>query len=206
MDIKHIYIPSVYTNCYLLLDEDSGAMAVIDPGNDITDTLVRICVDSGYDLRAVFLTHGHYDHVGGVNPLRLKFPDVPMYLHPEDAGKDTQLIPTAHLGPLKLWREGDVVLVGSLQVEVLHTPGHTPGSVCLRCRDALFTGDTLFAGSCGRTDLPGGDGEKMTASLKRLGELEGDFRIFPGHNEFTTLEQERATNPYLKMAMEGTVL
>ena len=163
----------------------------------------------GIDLAAVdiaILSHGHYDHVGGVTAVRQAFPGVPVYLHPEDADGTDQLMPTAKLGPLTLWRDGDVVPLGNLKVEVLHTPGHTPGSVCLRCRDALFTGDTLFAGSCGRTDLPGGDGEKMTASLKRLGELEGDFRIFPGHNEFTTLEQERATNPYLKMAMEGTAL
>lgn len=203
MDIQHIYIPSVYTNCYLLVDETTGALAVIDPGDDVTDTILRFCVDSGRDLRCIFLTHGHYDHVGGVLPLRKAFPNVPVYLHPEDAGKDTRLIPTAHLGKLTLWREGDVVTLGSLQVEVLHTPGHTPGSVCLRCRDALFTGDTLFAGAMGRTDFEGGSGEDMMASLRRLGELEGDFRVFPGHNDFTILSRERQSNPYLRQAMEG---
>ena len=203
MEIKHIYIPSVYTNCYLLIDEDSGAAAVIDPGDDITDSLLHFCVDNGWELRAIFLTHGHYDHVGGVNALRRKFPDVPVYLHPEDTGKNDRLSPTASLGNVKLWREGDVVPLGTLQVEVLHTPGHTPGSVCLRCRDALFTGDTLFAGSCGRIDLPGGDGDEMLSSLKRLASLEGDYNVYPGHDRFTTLERERKSNYYMLQATES---
>lgn len=202
MDIKHIYIPSVYTNCYLLADEDSGALAVIDPGDDVSDTLRSLCADNGWDLRAVFLTHGHYDHVGGVHALGQAFPHVSVYLHAEDGGGTDRLMPTAGLGPLTLWRDGDVVPLGNLKVEVLHTPGHTRGSVTLRCRDALFTGDTLFAGSCGRTDFPGGSWEQMLESLKRLGELEGDFRVFPGHNGFTTLQREREGNPYLREAME----
>ena len=201
MEINRIYIPSVFTNCYLLADEDSGALAVIDPGDDISKDLLRFCVDNGRDLRAVFLTHGHYDHVGGVGAVRQAFPGIPVYLHPEDGGGTDHLMPTAGLDPLTLWRNGDVVVLGNLKVEVLHTPGHTRGSVCLRCRDALFSGDTLFAASCGRTDFPGGSWEQMGRSLRRLGSLEGDLRVFPGHSEYTTLEKERQENPYLREAM-----
>ena len=202
MDIKRIYIPSVYTNCYLLADEASGAAAVIDPGDDVTEALLRLCADNGWTLRGVFLTHGHYDHVGGVNALRRAVPDVSVYLHPADTGGSDPLMPTAGLGNMTLWRDGDVVKLGELQVEVLHTPGHTPGSVCLRCRDVLFSGDTLFAGSCGRTDFPGGSMDEMLSSLKRLGGLEGDVRVLPGHEGETTLGRERQYNPYLRQAME----
>lgn len=203
MDIKHIFIPSVYTNCYFLADKHSGAAAVIDPGDDVTQTLLSLCADNGLTLRAVFLTHGHFDHISGVTALQKAMPDLPVYLHPGDANNTDPLGNTAALSGVKLWREGDVIPLGSLQVEVLSTPGHTKGSVCLRCRDALFTGDTLFASSCGRTDLPGGSYEELMLSLGRLARLEGDFRVFPGHDRFTTLEQERRDNPYLKMAMEG---
>ena len=112
-------------------------------------------------------------------------------------------MPTRALDPVTLWRDGDVVMVGELQVEVLHTPGHSAGSVTLRCQDVLFTGDTLFTQSVGRTDFPGGSQEALMASLKRLGELEGDYQVLPGHDTFTSLDQERQGNPYLKQALKG---
>ena len=143
MIIKYVYIPNGYTNCYILADEKTKAAAIIDPGDTVPEIKELVKKDN-LDVRAIFLTHGHYDHVKEVGALV------------EAAGKDTELMPTRALDPVTLWRDGDVVMVGELQVEVLHTPGHSAGSVTLRCQDVLFTGDTLFTQSVGRTDFPGG--------------------------------------------------
>lgn len=188
-------------NCYLLVDPPSGQLGVIDPGSDPSPTLLRLCVDNGWTLSHILLTHGHFDHMGGVAELQRTFPEAQVHLHAADAGLDEPLTPTAPLHGLTLWEDGDTVSLGGLTIEVLHTPGHTAGSVVLRCEDALFTGDTLFAGTAGRTDLPGGDPEVMGTSLKRLADLPGDFHIYPGHGSGSTLDRERQSNPYLREAM-----
>ena len=152
----------------------------------------------------ILLTHGHYDHTGAVGELQAKWPETPVYLNRRDVYADActqQLFPLLS-GDVRDYDEGDTVAVGGLTVTVLATPGHSEGSVTLRCQDALFCGDTLFAGSCGRTDFPGGSMEKMMASLRRLGQLEGDLRVLPGHMEASTLDRERRWNPYLLQAMQ----
>ena len=206
MVVRHLFFPSVFENCYLLGDDETGAAAAIDPGDGREPAIDQIAAEltaSALTLKAIYLTHGHFDHVDGVGRLKERYPGVPVYLHPEDAGRNDQLFPLGGLGPFTLWHDGDVLTLGTLQVEVLHTPGHTKGSVCLKCRDRLFVGDTLFAGSCGRTDLPGGSYEEMTRSLKRLHDLEGDYKVYPGHEGETTLEAERENNYYMKAAVEG---
>ena len=204
MDIKTLQVGPIGTNCYLLCDETEKLCAVIDPGGD-ADRVAAAVQDSGCAPCAILLTHGHYDHTGAVAELAEKWPDVPVYLnHRDQCGDDAylrQLFPPVPCA--KDYGEGDTIHVGSLTLNVLATPGHSEGSVTLRCGDVLLCGDTLFAGSCGRTDFPGGSVKKIMASLKRLGSLEGNLTVYPGHMEPSTLERERAWNPYLRQAMNG---
>ena len=204
MDIKTLQVGDIGTNCYILCDEKEKLCAVIDPGGDAVRVAAAV-ERSGCAPRAILLTHGHYDHTGAVAELRDQWPGVPVYLnHRDQYGDDAsmwRLFPPVK--DTKDYDEGDTLSVGGLTVSVLATPGHTEGGVTLRCGDVLFCGDTLFAGSCGRTDFPGGSMEKILASLKRLGELEGDLQVLPGHMDASTLDRERAWNPYLRQAMNG---
>ena len=203
MDIKTLQVGPIGTNCYLLCDETEKLCAVIDPGGD-ADRVAAAVQDSGCAPCAILLTHGHYDHTGAVAELAEKWPDVPVYLNHRDQYEGDaylqQLFPP--VPGAKDYDEGDTIQVGGLTVDVMATPGHSEGSVTLRCGDVLLCGDTLFAGSCGRTDFPGGSVKKIMASLKRLGSLEGDLQVYPGHMETSTLDQERSWNPYLHQAMQ----
>ena len=180
-------------NCYIVHNEDSDRCVVIDPGYD-RQTVLRFLKEQNLHLEAILLTHGHFDHVGAVRELAAET-DCKVFLH--DLERTMPEAMTA--GPLYATDNyPHRFSVAGMEFTVLHTPGHTPGSVCLICEDAMFSGDTLFAGSCGRTDLPGGDWATILASLGRLKELPGNYRVFPGHGEDTALAQERQYNPYLR--------
>ena len=199
MKVKLMQVGEIGTNCYLLEDESVNAAALVDPGGEAEGILEQIRAD-GVEVKAIFLTHGHYDHTGAVRALREALPGVPVYLHPADAA----LLGTAVMPPIgetAPYGEGDTLSVGSLAVQVIHTPGHTPGGVTLRVEEALFTGDTLFQGSMGRTDLGGGSYDQLMHSLKRLGELEGEFQVLPGHMGVSTMDRERKSNYFLREAM-----
>ena len=202
MKVSVMQVGPIGTNCYFLQDEESGLMAIIDPGDDWERILHQVKKAEG-EVKYILLTHGHYDHTTAVPDLVKALPGVQVYIHQADAnGAGSQLFPlAAQVQDLYNYDEGDTLSLGSLTIEVLHTPGHSKGSVTLKVGDVLFTGDTLFCGSCGRTDLRGGSYEEIMASLKRLGELEGDFHVCPGHDRTSTLERERKYNPFLLEAM-----
>ena len=200
MKVSIMQVGPIGTNCYIL--EDEKKIAVIDPGDE-AEHILEVLEETEGTVEYILLTHGHYDHTTAVPELHRALPEAKIYIHQADAnGAGSRLFPLAgQVDGLLLYDEGDALPLGSLTIEVLHTPGHSKGSVTLKAGDVLFTGDTLFAGSMGRTDLSGGDEEEIMASLKRLGKLEGDFTVCPGHMQTSTLDQERKTNPYLRMAM-----
>lgn len=184
-----------WVNSYIIRSEGSTSCCVIDPGGHprkVLDYLEK----NGLTLEAILLTHGHFDHVGAVKDL-VAATGCSVYLHTAELTMPPKLT-AGELYYTHSYGEGDVLNLAGLTIEVLHTPGHTPGSVCLLCEDALFSGDTLFARSCGRTDLEGGDPAAITASLKRLAALGNEYRVFPGHNKATLLSLEREYNPYMR--------
>ena len=182
------------TNTYIIYEENSTSCCVIDPGYQ-ANTILETLEDLGLTLDAILLTHGHFDHVGAVKDLAADT-DCRVFLCPED----TQLPPMFTAGKLYYtdsYAEGTILNIAGLYIHVLHTPGHTPGSVCLMVDDVIFSGDTLFAGSCGRTDI-GGDWSAIQTSLKRLARMEANFKVFPGHGGSTTLAEEKLYNPYMR--------
>lgn len=194
MKIRTLTLGDYQTNCYLVSDED-GVTAVIDPGYE-PQTILSVLQAEHLQLGAILLTHGHFDHVGGVKALA-KDAACPVWMHKAEQTMPPQ-ITAGELYFTDSYDDGDTVQVGKLTFSVLHTPGHTPGSVCLRCENALFSGDTLFAGSCGRTDLPGGSMAQMRESLARLRKIPENLTVYPGHGEATALERERLRNPYFR--------
>lgn len=206
MKVKMMQVGPIGTNCYILEDETAKRAAVIDPGDE-ADRILSILKGMDSQVDYILLTHGHYDHTTAVPELHQALPNAKIYIHQADAnGAGSRLFPLAgQVDDLLLYDEGDTLPLGTLTIHVLHTPGHSPGSVTLKVRDVLFTGDTLFAGDCGRTDLRGGSYEQILSSLGRLGRLEGNYHICPGHEETSTMDRERQVNRYLKegMALES---
>lgn len=194
MEIIPLTLGDYMTNCYILRQEASHACCIIDPGYE-AGRILSLLEEKQLTPEAILLTHGHFDHVGAVRDLAAET-DCAVYI----SAADLSLPPMITNGSLyytHTYPESGSLTLAGLDIRVIPTPGHTPGSVCLMVEDTIFSGDTLFAGSCGRTDLPGGSWGSISASLKKLAALPGDYHVFPGHGGATTLENERKNNPYL---------
>ncbi|MEP7384195.1 MAG: MBL fold metallo-hydrolase [Gemmatimonadota bacterium] len=204
MRIERFVVGPFQENCYLVADETTGTAVLIDPGDE-GEAIVAAVRDAGLTLEAIWLTHAHLDHIGGIAAIMREF-DVPVFLHDAD-------IPVYNLGPTsaqlygvpfeagplpdRSLHEGDVMSLGSLRFDVWHMPGHAPGHVIFHGHGVVLGGDVLFAGSVGRTDLPFCDGKVFQATLARMATLPPETVVLPGHGEETTLAAELEENPFL---------
>jgi glyoxylase-like metal-dependent hydrolase (beta-lactamase superfamily II) len=201
IDYRIIPVGSFDVNCALV--SCGTECVIVDPGQEARVILAKIKVE-GLTPRAILLTHCHFDHIGGVPDLQASCPGLPVYAHPCDwpmFGHPMNAFPPEYPPVSKPSDLRDIRNAPSdlpdFGFEILETPGHTPGSVCVRAGNMLFSGDTLFAGSCGRTDFPGGSMRDMRGSLLKLMQLPGETQVIPGHGGATTIARESETNPFI---------
>lgn len=202
--VSHKIIPvgAYEANCVVLWS--GGDALVVDPGQDAVDILAFLS-ERGLSLKGILLTHGHFDHVNGIPGILEQNPGIPVYAHPSDwvmFGHPMNRNPPDYPGVGRPAGIRDVREAAkdfpAFEIQVLETPGHTPGGVCFKTGDLLICGDTLFAGSCGRTDFPGGSMADMRKSLAALAKLPPKTRVVPGHGPSTTIAREVATNPFME--------
>ena len=199
MEIITLPLGPLETNCYVVYDEASRICALVDPGA-MPQKIIDCLTQHELTLRGILLTHAHFDHTGALHALHERFADVPIYVNAQDTDETTNMS-HGNLVYTDTFLDGDDISLPPFTFHVIATPGHTLGSSCFVCGDTIFSGDTLFEGCCGRTDLPGGNQAQMISSLRCLSALPGDYRVLPGHGAQTTLERERRTNYYMQEAM-----
>lgn len=204
MNIYTLNLGELGTNCYIAETAPNLCIAIDIGGNP--EKFLDFIKSKNLTLDKILLTHGHFDHTGGVKKVQEET-GAEIYIHSEDASmlNDERIslssffgVPLDKIENFKTINDGDVIKSGNTEFTVMHTAGHTQGSVCYITGDIIFSGDTLFCESIGRTDYPGGDIDKMRESIRKLKNLKGDYKVYPGHFDSTTLENERKNNPYMR--------